>query len=82
MKHTMIFDAGKGLASFPHLRVFTDGTLARRGNQWWLFAGGAGALARHSVVQCQLATRCAPPSRGLDDYPRSNTGLFNFPPGT
>lgn len=24
MEHTMIFDAGKGLASFPHLRVFKE----------------------------------------------------------
>jgi hypothetical protein len=40
MKHTTIFDAGKGHTSFPHLRTFIDCTLAKRDNQWRMFAGG------------------------------------------
>lgn len=60
MKHTMIFDAGKGLASFPHLSVFSDCTLTRRGNQWWMFAGG---LERWTDIQ--LFSACLPPGAPL-----------------
>jgi len=64
MKHTMFFDAGKGLESFPNLKVFSDCTLARRGNQWWMFAGG---LERWPDIQ--LFSACLP-----SDAPLSTEG--------
>ena len=42
MKHTTIFDVGKGYAPITNLMTFTDCTVVKRENQWWMFAGGDG----------------------------------------
>lgn len=72
MKHSMIFDAGKGHSSFPHLKVFTDCTLAKRQNQWWMFAGG---LEKQPDIQ--LFSAYLPP-----DAPLSAEGWAIFPDPT
>ena len=40
MKHTTIFDDGKGYGPITNLQTFTDCTVVKRENQWWMFAAG------------------------------------------
>jgi hypothetical protein len=40
MKYTTIFDDGKGYGSLTTLKTFTDCTVVKRDNQWWMFACG------------------------------------------
>ena len=40
MKYTTIFDDGKGHGSLTNLRTFTDCTIVKRDDQWWMFACG------------------------------------------
>src|ERR1700691_799449 len=38
--HTRIFDAGKGYGSLTKLKTLVDCTIAKRDDQWWMFACG------------------------------------------
>jgi len=40
MRHTRIFDAGQGYGPITDLVTFTDASVVRRADQWWMFAGG------------------------------------------
>jgi hypothetical protein len=45
---TKIFDPADGFAPFVDPIVVTDASVAKRGNQWWLYLGRANLLRRRS----------------------------------
>ncbi|MBV9227809.1 MAG: hypothetical protein JOZ18_00755 [Chloroflexi bacterium] len=56
MKHTRIFDAGKGYDSITNLMTFTDCTVVMRENQWWMFACGD----EKTLPEINLFSACLP----------------------
>ena len=57
MKHTTIFDAGKGYGPLTNLRTFTDCTLVKRDIQWWMFASGI----KKTLLEIDLYSASLPP---------------------
>jgi hypothetical protein len=45
-KQTRIFDAGKGYKPFTQLMTFTDCSVAKRDDKWWMYAGGLDKKSR------------------------------------